>query len=92
MSIILKRRAAAYWLVPEEVDAIAHYMHLGPDQAAEFVRGVLARSDGVDLVGWMLQDYVEKARWRCDDAEAVRRQVIYQRFLDRSLHGDFIAA
>lgn len=92
MSIILKRRAATYRLMPEEVDAIAHYMHLDAEQAVEFAFGVLARPDGVDLVGWMLQDHVEKARWRFDDGEATRRQVIYQRFLDRSLHGNFIGA
>ncbi|HSO43183.1 MAG: hypothetical protein ACXW25_02180 [Rhodospirillales bacterium] len=92
MSIIVKRRAAAYRLLPEEVDAVAHYMHVSRDQAAEVAHGVLWRPDGVDLVGWMLQDYAEKARWRCDDAEAIRRQLIYQRFLDRSLHGGFVGA
>lgn len=90
MSIIVKRRAAANRLVPEEVDAIAHYMRVGADEAAEVANAVLARPDGVDLVGWMLQDHAEKARWRCDDGEAMRRQRIYQRFLDRSLQGDFI--
>jgi hypothetical protein len=90
MSIIVKRRAAAYRLLPEEVVAIAHYMHLEPDEAAEVACGVLARPDGVDVVSWMLQDYVEKARWRCEDAEALRRQAIYQRFLDRSLHGGYM--
>ena len=92
MSIIVKRREAAYRLLPEEVGAIAHYMHMAPDQAEEVARGVLIRADGVDLVGWMLQDYAEKARWRCNDAEALRRQRIYQCFLDRSLHGDFVIA
>lgn len=91
MSIIVKRRAAAHRLLPDEVDAIAHYMHVGPDEAAEVANAVLARADGVDLVGWMLQDHAEKARWRCDDDEACRRQRIYQRFLDRSLQGDFIS-
>lgn len=90
MSMIAKRRAAAYRLLPEEVGAIANYMHLGAEQAREVVHGVLTRPDGVDLVGWMLQDYVEKARWRCEDGEASRRQEIYQRFLDRSLHGGFM--
>ncbi|MCU0893823.1 MAG: hypothetical protein MUD06_05770 [Rhodospirillales bacterium] len=92
MSIIVKRRAAAYRLRPEEVDAIAHYMRVGADEAAEVAHAVLARPDGVDLVGWMLQDHAEKARWRCDEAEALRRQRIYQRFLDRSLQGDFICS
>jgi hypothetical protein len=90
MSIIVKRRAAAYRLLPEEVHAIAHYMHLEPDEAAEVASGVLTRPDGIDLVGWMLKDHAEKARWRCDDAEALRRQAVYQRFLDRSLHGGFM--
>jgi hypothetical protein len=92
MSIIVKRRAAAYRLLPEEVDAIAHYMHVGRDQAEEVARGVLARADGIDLVGWMLQDHADKARWRCDDAEALRRQLIYEQFLERSLQGHVVIA
>lgn len=91
MSIIVRRRAAAaHRLLPDEVDAIAHYMRVGPDEATEVADAVLARPDGVDIVGWMLQDHVEKARWRCDDGEVCRRLRIYQRFLDRSLQGDFI--
>lgn len=86
MSIIMKRPLLPSRLLPDEVEAIADYMHVDRPRAAELADDLLERPDGIDLIGWLLQDYVEKARWRCDDREAARRQDVYQRFLDNSLH------
>lgn len=87
MSVIMKQSLSLCRLLPDQIEAIADYMHLDGRRAAEFAADLLDRPDGVDLIGWLLQDYVQKARWRCDEREAARRQELYQRFLDSSLHG-----
>lgn len=92
MSIIVRRWTPTHRLLPDEIAAIAGYMSMDWAEAVDFAAGLFDRPDGIDLVGWLLQDSAEKARWRCDDGEAARRQELYQRFLDRSLHSDFVVA
>lgn len=87
MSVVIRKWVPAHRLFPDEIAAIAEYMHIDWEQAAELANDLLGRRDGLDLVGWLLQDHADKARWRCDEKEAARRQELYQRFLDRSLHG-----
>lgn len=90
MSIIIKKWIPTHRLLPDEIAAVASYMGMNWTDAVDFSTDLLDRPDGVDLIGWLLQDHAEKARWRCDDREAARRQEVYQRFLDRSLHSDFV--
>lgn len=87
MSVISRARSTVYQISHEEISALAEYLHLDWPDAVELSRGILSRSDGVDLVGWALRDHVEKAYWRCDENEAARRQDLYRRFLDRKLYG-----
>jgi hypothetical protein len=91
MSAILKRGGLACQLLPDEIAAIAEYIHIDREEAVALSRGLLGRPDGIELVAWALQDHAEKARWRCDDAEATHRQEVYQRFLARSLRTELTA-
>lgn len=92
MSVILRRWGPTYRILPDEIAAVASYMNMDWPEAEDFAIGLLNEPDGIDLIGWLLQDHVEKARWRCDDEEAARRQEVYQRFLDRCLHCEFVLA